>query len=70
MRLEQPCRVLYHLRPERQLARDVELPGLDQQRNVSVVGKRGVPLSGRGLDVDETRMRVLGVEDRVLVALR
>ena len=70
MGLEHPRRVVHHLGPERQLARDVELPRMDQQRNVSTIRQRRMPLGGRALDIDKARMRVLRVEDRVLVALR
>ena len=63
-------RVLDDLGPERELARDVELPRLDQQRHVGRLGQLRMLLRRGRLDVDQPRVRVLRVVDGVLVALR
>src|SRR5438874_3700142 len=40
VRLEQGSRILYNIRPERQLPRHVQLPGVNQQRDVRLLGEK------------------------------
>src|ERR1700704_282776 len=70
MWLEQARRVFYDLGPERQLPRDVQLPGFDEKRDVGALRQLRMLFQSSGLDIDQSGMRVLRVVDGILVALR
>jgi membrane-bound lytic murein transglycosylase MltF len=69
VRLKQVGRVPDNLRPECELSRDIQLPWADQQRDVRSLRQSSMFFRRGDLDVDQPRVRVLGVIDRVLVAL-
>ena len=62
--------ILHDLRPERELAGNVELPRMDEQRNVGVLRQARMLLAGGDLHVDQPRVRVLRVVNGVFIALR
>ena len=70
VRLKQVGCVPDDLGPERELSCDIQLPWVDQQRDVRSLRQSRMFFRRGDLDVDQPRVRVLGVIDRVLVALR